>query len=105
MEVPASMIFHNQNPDHTTRSIACINSTFSSGEVVVVRGRRYCIRRLTWEDKERQNEYQRLRATIFVEQLGWNIPVDEEGRERDRYDQDSSIVHCVYASELTGHPT
>ncbi|MGH2507323.1 MAG: acyl-homoserine-lactone synthase [Ktedonobacteraceae bacterium] len=41
----------------------------------------------------RQDEYQRLRATTFVEQLGWDIPVDAEGRERDRYDclADTSI--------------
>lgn len=48
--------------------------------------RSYQVRHIAWSDTERQDEYQRLRATTFVEQLGWNIPVDAQGRERDYYD-------------------
>lgn len=48
--------------------------------------RNYRVRHIAWNDTERQNGYQRLRASTFVDQLGWDIPVDAEGRERDRYD-------------------
>lgn len=50
-------------------------------------------------DLKRHSEYQKLRATTFIDQLKWDIPMDEEGRERDHYDQskDPSIsTHCVY---------
>lgn len=50
-------------------------------------------------DRERHSEYQQLRAAIFIRQLKWDIPMDEEGREKDHYDQseDPAIgVHCVY---------
>lgn len=53
---------------------------------------------------KRQNEYQRLRAQTFVDRLGWNIPVDSEGRERDHYDQRTHEVvgaHCVYGMDRT----
>jgi len=66
---------------------------------IVVQGQRYRIRQIDWPDSLRQSEYQRLRAEIFVKQLGWNIPVDLFGRERDRYDQKASptiSVYCVY---------
>lgn len=51
------------------------------------------------QDTARQDDYQRLRATIFVHQLKWEVFVDEEGRERDHYDQreDPSIhIYGVY---------
>jgi N-acyl-L-homoserine lactone synthetase len=49
-------------------------------------------------DDDRQHEYQLLRAEIFVHQKGWNIPLDAQGRERDRYDHCNATVHvhCVY---------
>src|SRR5437879_9250019 len=43
--------------------------------------------------------YQRLRAAIFVDQLGWAVPVDERGREYDHYDieDDPTVsVHGVF---------
>jgi len=43
--------------------------------------------------------YQRLRAAIFVDQLGWAVPVDARGREYDHYDieDDPTVsVHGVF---------
>ena len=60
---------------------------------------RYCLRQLHCSDFPRQREYQRLRAKIFVDQFGWQIPVDRAGCERDRYDElDENRVRisCVY---------
>lgn len=59
----------------------------------------YLIRRLSWDDTSRQDAYQRLRADIFVKQFQWKIPLDEFGRERDRYDMQHMphvSSHCVY---------
>jgi N-acyl-L-homoserine lactone synthetase len=58
----------------------------------------YVAGRLTWQDCHRHDEYQKLRAKIFVEMMGWDIPVDTEGREKDRYDQENeaTTIHCVY---------
>lgn len=59
----------------------------------------YCVRRYLSADDQRQNDYQRLRAEVFVHQKGWNLPLDENGRERDRYDDqfnDTIHIHCVY---------
>lgn len=68
------------------------------------RNRRYLTRQLSWYDHDsyRQDEYQRLRADIFVKSLGWQIPVDAQGRERDRYDTSKSTsisVSCVYGQD------
>lgn len=41
---------------------------------IVVQGQRYRIRQVDWHDSLRQSEYQRLRAEIFVKQLGWEYP-------------------------------
>ena len=59
---------------------------------------RYCLRQLHRSDSPRQRRYQRLRAKIFVDQFGWQIPVDQFGCERDRYDFDEEKVQisCVY---------
>jgi N-acyl-L-homoserine lactone synthetase len=60
---------------------------------------RYCLRQLHRSDYQRQRDYQRLRAKIFVEQFGWQIPVDSIGCERDRYDglnEDRVQISCVY---------
>ncbi|QBD77015.1 hypothetical protein EPA93_13775 [Ktedonosporobacter rubrisoli] len=62
-------------------------------------GHRYCIRRIDWHDVSKQQEYQRLRAEIFVKRLGWTLLVDPEGCESDRYDQidDETInIYGVY---------
>jgi len=50
------------------------------------------------KERYRQDEYQLLRAEIFVRQKGWDIPLDAQGREQDRYDHanDGVHVHCVY---------
>src|SRR5258708_13888069 len=64
--------------------------------------RDYLVRHLEWQDFERQDEYQRLRTDTFVGQLGWKIPVDSQGRERDRYDcmdSPSINVYAVYGKD------
>lgn len=58
--------------------------------------RNYIVRHISWYDLERQDEYQRLRAETFVESLGWQIPVDSEGREQDHYDAEKSPEIRVY---------
>jgi hypothetical protein len=66
---------------------------------VFEQGQWYCVRHLYHYDFVRQNAYQRLRADIFVKQLGWETPIDARGRERDRYDEmseDRVQVSCVY---------
>lgn len=68
-------------------------------------GQDYLVRSIPWNDVARQDEYQRLRAEVFVRQLGWDVPVDSQGRERDRYDQEmgSTIsVYCVYGLASSG---
>lgn len=57
------------------------------------------IRLLSSHDTTRHSEYQRLRTAIFVQQYGWELPVDNEGRESDQYDQhvDPSIrIYGIY---------
>jgi N-acyl-L-homoserine lactone synthetase len=49
-------------------------------------GTRYGVLPLHPDDPKRLAEYQRLRGAIFVRRLGWQIPIDEEGKEVDRYD-------------------
>jgi N-acyl-L-homoserine lactone synthetase len=66
---------------------------------VFEQGQWYCMRQLHRYDFVRQSAYQRLRAEIFVKQLGWEIPVDARGRERDHYDEmseDRVQASCVY---------
>lgn len=56
------------------------------------------------QNTRRQDEYQRLRAQVFVHQLGWRIPVDGEGRERDHYDlqrHGAVSAHCVYGMDAS----
>jgi N-acyl-L-homoserine lactone synthetase len=60
---------------------------------------RYIARRLDVNDEIRHTEYQHLRAEVFVHSLGWDIPLDQFGRERDHYDESSHpgiSVHCIY---------
>lgn len=85
-------------PTYDARIAACIGHLPPLSEVVE-HGRHYGVRRLSWSDTQRHDEYQRLRASIFVHQLGWSIPVDERGRERDCYDWQADVpvsMHCVY---------
>lgn len=66
---------------------------------VITEKKAYRIRCLTDSDRQRHSEYQRLRAEIFVNRLNWSLPVDEEGRECDRYDRSQSPListHCIY---------
>lgn len=52
----------------------------------------YLIHQLSWDDTNRQDAYQRLWADIFVKQPQWKIPLDELGRERDRYDMQMMVI-------------
>lgn len=52
---------------------------------IIVGNQTYAVRQLAISDGC-TSDYFRLRGSTFVEQLGWNLPVDEEGRERDHYD-------------------
>lgn len=67
---------------------------------VIAQGKqRYCLRQLHRSDFSRQRHYQRLRAKIFVDQFGWQIPVDRAGCESDRYDnfdEDQVRISCIY---------
>ncbi len=70
-------------------------------------GTRYGIRSLNDSDSRRLAEYQHLRGVTFVQRLGWQIPIDSEGREIDRYDrvEANSFVsaHCVYGINQREH--
>lgn len=59
-------------------------------------GQDYLVRSVSWNDIARQDEYQRLRAEVFVQQFGWKVPVDSSGRERDRYDSIKDPTVSVY---------
>lgn len=67
----------------------------------------YGIRALQEEDARRLAEYQRLRGRAFVQRLGWQIPIDAEGREADRYDRREAhsfvSAHCVYGIDHQEH--
>jgi len=61
----------------------------------IEQGQHYCVSSIPWDDVERQKEYQKLRTDVFVEQLGWDLPVTDEGCECDHYDRDRlSHVAC-----------
>lgn len=60
----------------------------------------YSVRRLDWADHERHAEYQRLRGEVFVGQRGWDLPVELDGREWDRYDKAGG--HAVWAYGVYG---
>jgi len=68
--------------------------------------RLYRVRHLS-SDIPRLNEYQRLRAAIFAHGRGWQIPVDEHGRERDRYDEPDERWYTnsfgVYGEDVSEH--
>jgi N-acyl-L-homoserine lactone synthetase len=70
-------------------------------------GTRYRVSPLHEGDPKRLAEYQRLRGLTFVQRLGWQIPVDEEGKEADRYDsiEAQSFVssHGVYGLNNQEH--
>lgn len=88
---------HSRSSSYLASALSLSPILFQYGDL----DRSYQIRRIAWDDAERQDGYQRLRATTFVEQLGWDIPVDAEGRERDRYDcmADTSIrTYGVYGN-------
>lgn len=59
-------------------------------------GQTYLIRHISRYDTHRQDEYLRLRADIFVRSLGWQIPVDERGRECDHYDFEENSNVSMY---------
>jgi N-acyl-L-homoserine lactone synthetase len=70
-------------------------------------GTRYRVSSLHDGDPKRLAEYQRLRALTFVQRLGWQIPVDAEGKEADHYDsvEAKSFVslHGVYGLNNQEH--
>jgi N-acyl-L-homoserine lactone synthetase len=70
-------------------------------------GTRYGIRPLNEGNSQGLAEYQRLRGITFVQRLGWQIPVDAEGKEADRYDsvEATSFVssHGVYGIHNQEH--
>lgn len=67
--------------EHQTQ-MSPVDSRFEIEE----QGTRYGVLPLHADDPKRLAEYQRLRGITFVQRLGWQIPIDEEGREVDRYD-------------------
>jgi N-acyl-L-homoserine lactone synthetase len=83
---------------------ACGVDTFIEFEE---QGLRYGIRALQKEDANRLAEYQHLRGETFVQRLGWQIPLDAEGREADRYDKRENYsfvsAHCVYGINHQEH--
>ncbi|HEX7733926.1 MAG TPA: acyl-homoserine-lactone synthase [Ktedonobacteraceae bacterium] len=69
---------------------------------------RYGVRTLSNNDTQRLAEYQRLRGSTFVQRLGWQIPVDSEGRDVDRYDKLDEArsfisTHCTYGIDQQEH--
>jgi len=70
-------------------------------------GTRYRVNALHEGDPKGLAEYQRLRGLTFVQRLGWQIPVDSEGKEVDRYDgsEAKSFVssHGVYGLNHQEH--
>lgn len=81
-----------------TQQLTVVNEAKDRTDVFE-RGQLYRIRHLSWNDLPRQSEYQRLRTEVFVNQLGWEIPISEDQREYDRYDiggGQAINVYCVY---------
>lgn len=66
------------------------------------RNQLYQVRMLGEADEDRNTAYQQLRGDIFVRSLGWSLPIDDLGREKDRYDelwQPWISTHCVFTYE------
>ena len=68
---------------------------------------RYGVRPLHEGNPKHLAEYQRLRGITFVQRLGWQIPIDAEGKDVDRYDsaEAKSFVssHGVYGINQQEH--
>jgi N-acyl-L-homoserine lactone synthetase len=62
--------------------IAPVDSRFEIEE----QGTRYGVLPLHESAPYHLHEYQRLRGVTFAQRLGWQIPIDSEGRDADRYD-------------------
>ena len=89
-----------QEEKQPTNMISSFRTLYADSGVSILKDQdqTYEIRKLSWNE-EGQTAYQRLRANTFVHSLGWSIPIDEDGRERDRYDEGTAkgvSVHCVY---------
>ena len=81
-----------------TRRLVVVDRTESATDVIE-QEQCYRIRQVHWNDVPRQSAYQRLRTEVFVNQLGWDIPIGTDGREYDRYDVGGGRdinVYCVY---------
>jgi N-acyl-L-homoserine lactone synthetase len=72
------------------------DDTMHDAHNIAIEGQHYCIRHIPRHDSSMLRAYQQLRAEIFVKQLGWNIPVDADGCERDRYDQTTEQAVSIY---------
>jgi N-acyl-L-homoserine lactone synthetase len=83
--------------------------TYGADSLVAIEqhGAQYEVRALNDGDSKRRAEYQRLRGVTFVQRLGWQVAIDSEGRETDRYDSieanDFVSAHCVYGINHREH--
>lgn len=59
-------------------------------------GVEYAVRLLDWNDLPGQTAYQQVRGEVFVGERGWDLPLDTEGRESDRYDVGGGQAIKVY---------
>jgi N-acyl-L-homoserine lactone synthetase len=74
-------------------------------QIYTARGTVYCVRQIDWKDTVRHADYQRLRAEVFVGQRHWDLPLEADGRECDRYDVGGGRnihVYTVYTRSLDG---
>lgn len=58
---------------------------------------RYRVRPIAWNETPMQLAYQRLRAEVFIDQLGWQLPRGPRGDESDRYDVGGDAI-TVYGA-------
>lgn len=61
-------------------------------------GVNYSVQLLDWNDMHTQTAYQRLRGEVFVRDRGWDLPLDGEGRECDRYDVGGGLAIKTYVA-------
>lgn len=56
----------------------------------------YRVRHVPWLDTMAHLQYQRLRGHVFVGQLGWDVALEMDGRDCDRYDVGGGNNIAVY---------
>ena len=69
---------------------------------VLVEARRYRVRAIPWNETPTQLAYQRLRAEVFIDQLGWRLPRGPLGGESDRYDIGGQAITVYGAFGIDG---